>query len=151
MALRGVGPAAQRLPGRRAGRRRPGAGGTGDEAATVDPASVVGAVGRWALTFHLVVLAWVFYRADALGTAGEILGRIVTVAPAGSVTVPALAVPLVVTAVAAQFVPADRTLGLRARFTTLAPVAQVAVLAAVLTVVSVLGPDGPLPASYLPF
>jgi|SoiMetStandDraft_5_1073268.scaffolds.fasta_scaffold17213_2 alginate O-acetyltransferase complex protein AlgI len=129
-------------------RARPG---TGDDAPAVDAASPAGAAWRWVLTFHLVVLAWVFYRADTLGTAGEVLGRIVTLAPGGPVAVPPLAVPLIVAAVAAQFVPADRTLGLRARFTSLAPVAQVAVLAAVLTAVSVLGPDGALPASYLPF
>jgi hypothetical protein len=48
-------------------------------------------------------------------------------------------------------VPPDLTLGLRARFTTLAPAAQVAVLALVLTLVSAMGPDGAVPYSYLPF
>ena len=62
-----------------------------------------------------------------------------------------LALVLVVAAVAAQFVPPDPTLGLRARFTTLAPAAQVAVLALVLTLVSAMGPDGAVPYSYLPF
>ncbi len=98
-----------------------------------------------------MVVAWVFYRADTVGTAAEVLGRIVTVAPAGAVGVPALAVPLIVAAVAAQFVPADATAGLRARFTTLAPALQVVALAAVLTLVSALGPDGALPYRYLPF
>jgi hypothetical protein len=56
-----------------------------------------------------------------------------------------------VAAVAAQFVPPGLTLGIRARFTTLAPAAQVAVLALVLTLVSAMGPDGAVPYSYLPF
>ncbi|HKY68469.1 MAG TPA: MBOAT family O-acyltransferase [Acidimicrobiales bacterium] len=117
-----------------------------DEAATAAAAAV-----RWLVTFNLVVVAWVFYRADTVGTAAEVLGRIVTVAPGGAVGVPALAVPLIVAAVAAQFVPADATVGLRARFTTLAPALQVVALAAVLTLVSALGPDGALPYRYLPF
>ena len=62
-----------------------------------------------------------------------------------------LAVVIVVAAVAAQFAPPGLTLGLRARFTTLAPAAQVAVLALVLTLVSAMGPDGTLPYAYLPF
>jgi D-alanyl-lipoteichoic acid acyltransferase DltB (MBOAT superfamily) len=115
------------------------------------PATRTGAVLRWALTFHLVVVAWVFYRADSVGTAFEVLGRIVTVAPGELALVPVVALVLVVAAVAAQFVPPGLTLGLRARFTTLAPAAQVAVLALVLTLLSAMGPDGALPYSHLPF
>ena len=115
------------------------------------PATRTGAVLRWALTFHLVVVAWVFYRADSVGAGFEVLGRIVTVAPGDVDVVPALAIVLVVAAVAAQFVPPGVTLGLRARFTTLAPAAQVVVLALVLTLVSAMGPDGALPYTYLPF
>ena len=126
-------------------------GGDGRDAAEVAPATRVGAVLRWALTFNLVVVAWVFYRADSVGSALEVLGRIVTVAPGDVALVPALAVVVVVAAIAVQFVPPDLTLGLRARFTTLAPVAQVAVLALVLTLVSAMGPDGSLPYAYLPF
>ena len=126
-------------------------GGDGRDAAEVAPATRVGAVLRWALTFNLVVVAWVFYRADSVGSALEVLGRIVTVAPGEVALVPALAVVVVVAAIAVQFVPPDLTLGLRARFTTLAPVAQVAVLALVLTLVSAMGPDGTLPYAYLPF
>ncbi len=126
-------------------------GGDGRDAAEVAPATRVGAVLRWALTFNLVVVAWVFYRADSVGSALEVLGRIVTVAPGDVALVPALAVVVVVAAIAVQFVPPDLTLGLRARFTTLAPVAQVAVLALVLTLVSAMGPDGTLPYAYLPF
>ncbi|HEX5367583.1 MAG TPA: MBOAT family O-acyltransferase [Acidimicrobiales bacterium] len=129
-------------------RARAGRAGEAPEAAV---ASRGATVARGVATFHLVALAWVFYRADSLGTAGEVLGRIVTLAPGGSLTVPALAVLVVVGALAAQLAPAGAADGVRARFTTLAPAAQVAVLAAGLTVVSVLGPDGSPPATYLPF
>jgi D-alanyl-lipoteichoic acid acyltransferase DltB (MBOAT superfamily) len=109
------------------------------------------AAARWALTFHVVVLAGVFYRADTLGDAGDVLARILTLAPAGDVTVPVLAVPLVVAVLAAQWIPDGATDELRARWTALAPAVQVLAIAAVLTLVSALGPDGPLPYAYLPF
>jgi D-alanyl-lipoteichoic acid acyltransferase DltB (MBOAT superfamily) len=128
-----------------------GGRGDGAEAPDVVPSTRAGAVMRWALTFNLVVLAWVFYRADSVADGFEVLGRIVTLAPGDAVAVPALALAVVVAAVAVQFVPPDLTFGLRARFTTLAPVAQVAVLALVLTLVSALGPDRSLPYAYLPF
>jgi alginate O-acetyltransferase complex protein AlgI len=115
------------------------------------PATRPGTVLRWAVTFHLVVIAWVFYRADSVGTGFEVLGRIVTFAPGEVDLVPALAVVLIVAAVAAQFVPPGVTLALRARFTALAPVAQVAVLALVLTLVSAMRPEGALRYDYLPF
>ena len=126
-------------------------GGDGDEAPEVAPATRAGAALRWALTFQLVVVAWTFYRADSVGAGLEVLGRIVTVAPGDVALVPALAIVIVVAAIAVQFTPPDLTLGLRARFTTLAPVAQVAVLVLVLTLVSAMGPDGAVPYSYLPF
>lgn len=45
------------------------------------PKSVAVIVVRWAITFHLVCLSWVFFRAADLGQASEILTRIATVAP----------------------------------------------------------------------
>ena len=122
-----------------------------ERAAGAPSGPAAGAARRWLVTFHLVVVAWVFYRADTLGTAGEILGRIVTMAPGGAVGVPLLAVILVVAAVAVQFAPPGSTATLRARFTALPPALQVVALAAVLTLVSALGPDGRLPYAYLPF
>ena len=67
------------------------------------PATLVEAVARWAVTFNLVVVAWVFYRAESVGTV-EVLGRIATLAPGDVALVPPLAVVVVVAAVAAQFV-----------------------------------------------
>ena len=84
-------------------------GGDGDEAPEVAPATRTGAALRWALTFQLVVVAWVFYRADSVGTALEVLGRIVTLSPGDVVVVPALAIVVVVAAVAVQFPPPDLT------------------------------------------
>src|SRR3546814_18213903 len=33
---------------------------------------------RWLLTFHVVCLAWIFFRADSVGTAFEVLGGLVS-------------------------------------------------------------------------
>jgi len=106
---------------------------------------------RWALTFGLVTAGWVVYRADSLADAGVVLGRIVTLAPGSSGTVTALAVLVVVGALASQLVEDHHTAGVRARFSSLRPVAQAALLAGGLTLVGALGPDGAAPFAYLPF
>ncbi len=109
------------------------------------------AAGRWALTFHLVCLAWVVFRAGTVGSGVEIAGRILTAAPGDAGPVPAVALLVVAAALAAQLVPPPRTLALQARFSQLAPAAQAAVLAAALTLVGALGPDGSAPFGFLPF
>ena len=106
---------------------------------------------RWGLTFGLVCGAWVVFRADSLGAAGEVLGRIVTGAPGSAAIVTAPAVLVVAGALACQLVADHHTVAVRARFSALRPLAQAALLAAGLTLVSALGPDGPAPFAYLPF
>jgi len=106
---------------------------------------------RWALTFGLVTAAWVVYRADSLGDAGVVLGRIATLAPGSTGTVTALAVLVVIGALASQLVEDHHTAGLRASFSSLRPAAQAALLAAGLTLVGALGPEGAAPFAYLPF
>ena len=114
------------------------------------PAPVSAAL-RWVLTFHLVCLAWVFFRAGSVGTGFEVLGRIATVASGDTGLVTLLAVGVVVGALVGQFLSDRHTLPARARFSGLAPAAQVVILALVLTVVGALGPDDGAPFRYLPF
>ncbi|HET9050392.1 MAG TPA: MBOAT family protein, partial [Candidatus Dormibacteraeota bacterium] len=102
------------------------------------------------LTFHLVCLAWVFFRADSVGDALAVLGRIVGArGPAPLVT------PAVVLAVAAglavQWVPRDLGPRLVAALSRLAPAAQGAGLAASLAVIGALGPQGVAPFIYYRF
>jgi D-alanyl-lipoteichoic acid acyltransferase DltB (MBOAT superfamily) len=106
---------------------------------------------RWALTFGLVTAAWVVYRADSLADAGLVLRRIVTLAPGSTGTVTALAVVVVAGSLAGQFVEDHHTARLRAGFSSLRPAAQAALLAAGLTLIGALGPDGAVPFAYLPF
>ena len=59
----------------------------------------------WFVTFNVVCIAWVFFRAPNLGTAFDILGGIGLSGPSPLVTLPM--VFLVVAAIAVQFLPQD--------------------------------------------
>jgi D-alanyl-lipoteichoic acid acyltransferase DltB (MBOAT superfamily) len=111
----------------------------------------VAALLRGVLTFNLVSLAWVFFRADTVGTGFEVVGRIAGMAAGDTSLVTALVVATIVAAVASQLVPHHRTFDVRARFSSLVPAAQVAILAAGLTVIGALGPEGATPFGYFPF
>ncbi|HEX6424716.1 MAG TPA: MBOAT family O-acyltransferase [Acidimicrobiales bacterium] len=134
------------LVGERAARRW--WAGHGTEVAVPAP---LAATLRWALTFHLVCLAWIVFRAGTVGGGIEIAGRIVTAAAGDAWPVPTVALLVVAAALVAQLAPPPRTLALQARFSQLAPAAQAAVLAAALTLVGALGPDGSAPFGFLPF
>jgi hypothetical protein len=57
----------------------------------------------WLVTFHVVCLAWVFFRAPDLATAFDLLGRVGASGPSPLVTLPL--VILTVAAIAGQAVP----------------------------------------------
>ncbi|MBN1529185.1 MAG: MBOAT family protein [Thermoleophilaceae bacterium] len=59
----------------------------------------------WLVTFNVVCLAWVFFRAPDLGTAFDVLGRIGAGGPSPLVTLPVVA--LAVAAIAIQTIPPD--------------------------------------------
>jgi alginate O-acetyltransferase complex protein AlgI len=106
---------------------------------------------RWLLTFNLVCAAWVFFRADSIGTAFTILGRIATAATGSTTLVTGLVVATVAAALGSQVVPDHRTGPLRVRFSRLEWGAQAALLAVGLSLVAVLGPDGVAPFIYFRF
>jgi D-alanyl-lipoteichoic acid acyltransferase DltB (MBOAT superfamily) len=110
----------------------------------------VSTVLRWLLTFHVVCLAWIFFRADSVGTAFDVLGGMVTGSGAAPL-VTTLALVTIALAILSQLVPPTAVHGMQRRFTALAPAAQVALLAAALTVIDVLGPDGVAPFIYFRF
>jgi alginate O-acetyltransferase complex protein AlgI len=111
----------------------------------------VSAALRWLLTFNLVCLAWVFFRADSAGTAFEMIGRIATSAAGSSTLVTALVVAVIAVALALQIYPHRPGTAVQARFSTLDPALQALVLAGGLTLISVLGPDGVPPFIYFQF
>ncbi|MEQ8843200.1 MAG: MBOAT family protein [Acidimicrobiales bacterium] len=113
------------------------------------PAPVVAGL-QWVLTFHIVCLAWIFFRAPTIGDAWNMIGRIMTqFGPTPAIT--GLLVLVIGLSLVSQFVPAsypreaDRVL---ARM----PVALLAlVIAAALTVIDALGPEGVAPFIYFQF
>ena len=109
------------------------------------------AVLQWLLTFNVVCLAWIFFRAESIGTAFEVIGGIVGRDPArraGHRPAPrddrARCWP------ASSCRPRVVERG-QVRFTTLGPGLQIACLAGALTVIDVLGPDGVAPFIYFRF
>jgi alginate O-acetyltransferase complex protein AlgI len=89
---------------------------------------------KWVLTFHVVVLAWIPFRAPDLHLAGSFLGRLVEPGPATLWTVPVVAV--VVTVIGLQLLPARPMDALRVRFERLHPAALGASMASVIVVVA---------------
>ena len=101
------------------------------------------------VTFNLVALGWVFFRADSIGSAFELLGRL------GAAGTTALVTPLVLLTIAGmlgvQYLPDDPAARLRDSFGRLGPVLQGAALALSLFVITTLGAQGVSPFIYFRF
>ncbi|MDQ3538812.1 MAG: MBOAT family protein [Actinomycetota bacterium] len=106
-------------------------------------------VGRL-VTFHVVCLAWIFFRAGSLPAAATLLWRLLTAwGPAPLVTPAILAV--IAAALAVQLVPRDVGARLRYAFSALTPAVQGATLGLSLLVIDALGPQGVAPFIYFQF
>jgi alginate O-acetyltransferase complex protein AlgI len=105
---------------------------------------------QWVLTFHVVCLGWVFFRADSVGTAFEVLGGIVSGTQPNELVTTLLLVTIGLMLVS-QLVPPAVVVRGQERFTALGPGLQVAALVGALTVIDVLGPDGVAPFIYFQF
>jgi D-alanyl-lipoteichoic acid acyltransferase DltB (MBOAT superfamily) len=139
--LHGVGQVVGRLR-----RRRRIAGGL-----SPDPVSPVAVLRARVVTFHLVCLGWVFFRADSMSSAFEVLGRLVHGWGEGA----DLVTPMVVVTIAAMLVlqnlprtPSER---LQDVFSRAGPILQGAALAVVLFAITTLGPQGVPPFIYFRF
>jgi len=108
----------------------------------------LGAVPAWLVTFHVVCLGWVLFRAASLDDAAVLLGRLFS---GGGASFGPLVVPVVVAVVAAQFAPARWWEQLVDRFARWPAPAQALGLAGALTVIDVLGPVGVAPFIYFQF
>jgi D-alanyl-lipoteichoic acid acyltransferase DltB (MBOAT superfamily) len=104
---------------------------------------------RRLVTFHLVCLGWIFFRAESIDAAFGIIGRIL----GGTAALPLNPVVVLVVAamLASQFVPAGSVARLRDRFSTWSLPAQAGALAGVVLAVDVLGPEGIAPFIYFQF
>ena len=102
-------------------------------------------------TFALVCVGWVFFRADSMATAFELLGRLVT----GWTTPTEAVTPLVVGAIALilalQYAPREPGLVLQERLSTWRPIPMGLAFAVVLFLIATLGPQGVAPFIYFQF
>lgn len=105
----------------------------------------------WLLTFGFVTFAWVFFRADSVSGAFAVLGRLFAFGSLGTVRVPWPVWALIALTIGVQFVPEDWRERARATFGRIQPAWQGLALAAVIFVVSVLGPEGPAAFIYSGF
>lgn len=101
------------------------------------------------VTFQLVCLGWVFFRATSFSNALDVLRALLRPGPAPLVTAAVLAA--VGFGIFSQYLPAGVPARLTAGFARLAPVAQGAVLAGVLLMITTLGPPGVAPFIYFRF
>ena len=103
------------------------------------------------VTFNLVCLGWVFFRADSMATAFSMLGRLVT----GWSTPTTLVHPMVLFAVAGmlalQLIPFSPTRALQDSISSLRPVAMGVGFGVALVVIASLGPQGVAPFIYFRF
>jgi D-alanyl-lipoteichoic acid acyltransferase DltB (MBOAT superfamily) len=112
-----------------------------------------GTWGTWAgrlVTFNLVCVGWVLFRADSLETAATMLRRSVTAwGPAPAVT--AVLVVVIAGTLALQFVPPAVGQRLEASLAALPLPVQGAAVGAFLALAAVLGPEGVAPFIYYQF
>ncbi|MDH3680408.1 MAG: MBOAT family protein [Acidimicrobiia bacterium] len=104
----------------------------------------------WLTTFHVICAAWVFFRADSLTRAFELLERLVAGGEPSTVF-SAVAVTLIAAVVASQFLSARSVDRIRSEFARAAPLAQITLLALTLTIIDAFGPDGVAPFIYFQF
>ncbi|HLT16673.1 MAG TPA: MBOAT family protein [Acidimicrobiales bacterium] len=105
---------------------------------------------QWFVTFHVVCLGWVFFRADSVRTALDVLHSIATASgPAPLVTTGVLLV--IGLALLSQIVPPTAVRRWEERFASLGLVPQALAVAGALTAIDVLGPEGVAPFIYFQF
>jgi D-alanyl-lipoteichoic acid acyltransferase DltB (MBOAT superfamily) len=108
---------------------------------------------RWLgrlVTFHFVCIGWVFFRAESVSVALQILWRMVFAwGPAPLVTGPVLLT--IAASLAVQFVPRTLTKNLMADISRLSPLVQAVGFGAFLVLVDLLGPPGIAPFIYFQF
>jgi D-alanyl-lipoteichoic acid acyltransferase DltB (MBOAT superfamily) len=105
---------------------------------------------RWLITFHIVCFAWIFFRAESIDLAFEMIGRIFTAWGSAPLITPLL-LAVIAASIAAQFIPPDWQVRVVARLSQFEPLVQAGAFAVVLVVVEALGPEGVAPFIYFQF
>jgi D-alanyl-lipoteichoic acid acyltransferase DltB (MBOAT superfamily) len=102
------------------------------------------------VTFHIVCLGWVFFRADSFSTATALLGRLFTAWGRAPLVTPLVVITIVGT-VALQYLPTGLVGRAQSEFARQRWVVQGAILGAVLLGITTLGPQGVAPFIYYRF
>lgn len=103
------------------------------------------------LTFQLVCLGWLFFRANTIGNAFTLCHRLVTTWSADAPLVRLPVVAAIVASLALQYIPLDFGVRMREVYVRLPLVLQGTSLATVLLVITTLGPPGVAPFIYYRF
>jgi alginate O-acetyltransferase complex protein AlgI len=109
---------------------------------------------RWLgriLTFHVVCLGWIFFRADSFGRAGDVLERLVTAWGQSSPLVTTSVVLAIVVGIAGQYLRPGAVGALLRGFGRLPLPAQASAVAICLMLINTLGPEGVAPFIYFRF
>ena len=107
--------------------------------------------GERAMTFALVCVGWVFFRADSVTIGVSLLGRLVTGWATPSEFLTPLVVVTVVGMLGLQFWPRSMGLWLQAGLSRLKPVPLGLLLSLAMLVIVILGPAGVAPFIYFQF
>ncbi|HSP71293.1 MAG TPA: MBOAT family protein [Gaiellaceae bacterium] len=103
------------------------------------------------LTFHLVCLGWIFFRADSFSRAGDVIVRLFTAWGQSSPLVTTSVVLAIAVGIVGQYIRPAAVTSLVASFQRLPLVAQSACVAVALTLINTLGPTGVAPFIYFRF
>jgi D-alanyl-lipoteichoic acid acyltransferase DltB (MBOAT superfamily) len=114
------------------------------------PATRVGSVVWWLVTFNVVCVAWVFFNARTFTQAADVLDQLLAFSTPNTLVTPLLVVTIV-GMIAIQFIPHDWVVAAQARFSYSPLMLQVVVLAMGLWIVDALGPSGVAPFIYFQF
>jgi len=103
------------------------------------------------LTFHVVCLAWIFFRADSFDLAWQLLGGLFTGWGESSPLVTSGVLLAIAVGIGSQYLPSRFPRLLMVRFSRLPVLGQAIVLAFALTLVNAMGPEGVAPFIYFQF
>ncbi len=106
---------------------------------------------KWLVTFHIVCLAWIFFRASDASLAFEMIGRIADGGASSTSLVSLLLVGVIGVMLLSQLAPQRIGEQTQRRFGTLPLYAQGLSLALLLTAIDVFGPEGVAPFIYFQF
>jgi D-alanyl-lipoteichoic acid acyltransferase DltB (MBOAT superfamily) len=103
------------------------------------------------ITFHVVCLGWIFFRADSFGTARDVIVRLFDAWGQSSPLVTTSVVLAILVGIGSQYVRPTAVSSLLVGFRRLPVLAQAACVAVALTLVNTLGPTGVAPFIYFRF